>query len=102
MRSVNAGSPALIASSVRAGSLGILAGEAATLDMAVMIGPRCPERTVSTGMLARSRRETDRGSRHAGPMTAPPTATQSGRDEFALRLLKGSAKKSYEPIVDID
>ena len=35
-------------------------------------------------------------------MTAPPTATQGGRDEFALRLLKGSAKKSYEPIVDVD
>jgi hypothetical protein len=30
---------------------------------------------------------------------APPT---SSREDFALRLLKGSAKKSYEPVVDID
>ncbi|PRC59831.1 aminobenzoate oxygenase, partial [Mycobacterium sp. ITM-2017-0098] len=35
-------------------------------------------------------------------MTASPAATTSGREDFAVRLLKGSAKKSYEPIVDID
>ncbi|PRC57867.1 hypothetical protein C6A85_31385, partial [Mycobacterium sp. ITM-2017-0098] len=34
--------------------------------------------------------------------TASPAATTSGREDFAVRLLKGSAKKSYEPIVDID
>lgn len=37
-------------------------------------------------------------------MTASPSpaATLSGREDFAVRLLKGSAKKSYQPIVDID
>ena len=34
------------------------------------------------------------------PASASPIAP--GREDFALRLLKGSAKKSYEPIVDID
>ena len=32
--------------------------------------------------------------------SATPTAPE--REDFALRLLKGSAKKSYEPVVDID
>ncbi|MGE2833305.1 AurF N-oxygenase family protein [Mycobacterium sp. SMC-4] len=37
-------------------------------------------------------------------MTASPspTAPAPSRQEFALRLLKGAAKKSYEPVVDID
>jgi hypothetical protein len=33
----------------------------------------------------------------SAPITAPPT-----REEFSERLLKGSAKKSYAPVVDID
>lgn len=37
-------------------------------------------------------------------MTTSPTLSGSGtsREDFSLRLLKGSAKKSYEPVVDID
>jgi P-aminobenzoate N-oxygenase AurF len=34
--------------------------------------------------------------------SAPPTAATSSREDVAHRLLKGSAKKSYEPVVDID
>jgi len=33
-------------------------------------------------------------------MVAPTSS--SAREEFAERLLKGSVKKSYEPVVDID
>ena len=36
-------------------------------------------------------------------MAAPTkTATATGRDDFAQRLLNGSVKKSYAPVVDID
>lgn len=35
-------------------------------------------------------------------MTASVSPAAPGREDFAVRLLKGSAKKSYEPIVDID
>ncbi|HEY2502108.1 MAG TPA: diiron oxygenase [Mycobacterium sp.] len=35
-------------------------------------------------------------------MTSAVKPTGPGREEFADRLLKGSVKKSYEPVVDID
>src|SRR5579875_235407 len=35
-------------------------------------------------------------------MTTPVKPTGPSREEFSERLLKGSVKKSYEPIVDID
>lgn len=35
-------------------------------------------------------------------MTTPVHPAGLGREEFAERLLKGSVKKSYAPIVDID
>jgi hypothetical protein len=35
-------------------------------------------------------------------MTAAVKPTGLSREEFAERLLKGSVKKSYAPVVDID
>ena len=35
-------------------------------------------------------------------MTSAVKPAERGREEFADRLLKGSVKKSYEPVVDID
>ncbi len=38
-----------------------------------------------------------------GVTTMPaPSAITRDKDDVALRLLKGAAKKSYEPVVDID
>lgn len=34
--------------------------------------------------------------------TSAPLTSARDREDFAVRLLKGSAKKSYEPVVDID
>src|ERR1700721_3985712 len=35
-------------------------------------------------------------------MTAAVQPTERGREDFSERLLKGSVKKSYAPVVDID
>ena len=35
-------------------------------------------------------------------MTSAVKPAGRGREEFSDRLLKGSVKKSYEPVVDID
>src|SRR6202044_3085112 len=40
--------------------------------------------------------------RRSGAMTTAVQPTERGREEFSERLLKGSVKKSYAPVVDID
>ncbi len=49
-----------------------------------------------------TRAETMQSEATRSAMTAAPKSGGPSREEFSERLLKGSVKKSYEPVVDID
>jgi hypothetical protein len=52
--------------------------------------------------MTRADDDAEQAMRRSGAMTTAVKPTGPSREEFAERLLKGSVKKSYEPVVDID
>src|SRR6201987_3677583 len=54
------------------------------------------------GAMPRAGDDAEQSMRRSGAMTTAVKPTGPSREEFAERLLKGSVKKSYAPVVDID